>query len=93
MTGLRFLFGGIALFWLTAGLKAWKGRRDAKWRLGPDGPVAATLPRLVVVVPARNEAATIAGCVAALKASDHPDLHVRVFDDGSTDGTGDLARA
>lgn len=93
MTGLRLLFGGIALFWVTAGLKAWKGRRDAKWRLGPDGPVAADLPRLVVVIPARNEAATIAGCVAALRASDHPNFVIRVFDDGSTDGTGELARA
>ncbi len=93
MIALRLLLGGIALFWVTAGLKAWRGRREAKWRLGPDGPVAASLPRLVAVIPARNEAATIAGCVAALKASDHPDLHVRVFDDGSTDGTPELAAA
>jgi hypothetical protein len=93
MTGLHLLFGGIALFWVTAGLKAVKGRRDAKWRLGPDAPVAPELPRLIVVIPARNEAANIGPCVAALRASDHPNLTIRVLDDGSTDGTAALAAA
>lgn len=93
MTGLHLLFGGIALFWITAGLKAVKGRRDAKWRLGPDAPVAPELPRLIVVIPARNEAANIGPCVAALRASDHPNLTIRVLDDGSADGTAALAAA
>ena len=93
MIGLRFALGGIALFWLGAAYKTWRGQREGKWRLGPDAPVAPSLPRLVVVVPARNEAAVIEACVRALRASDHPDLHVRVYDDGSTDGTGALAAA
>lgn len=90
---LRLLCGGIGLFWFGAWVRAARARREAKWRLGPDGPVLPDLPPLVVVVPARNEAATIAGCVEALRRSDHPRLRVRVFDDGSTDGTADLARA
>ncbi|MDP2317562.1 MAG: glycosyltransferase [Pseudomonadota bacterium] len=93
MMGLRFLLGGIALFWLGAAYKTWRGQREGKWRLGPDAPVAPHLPRLLVVVPARNEAAVIGACVAALRASDHPDFVVRVFDDGSTDGTAALAEA
>lgn len=93
MIALRLLLGGIALFWITAWVRAARARRDAKWRLGPDGPVASDLPPLVVVIPARNEAATIAACVASLRASDHPNVTIRVFDDGSTDGTAERARA
>ncbi len=48
---------------------------------------------LLVVVPARNEEANIGGCVAALCASDHPKLRVRVVDDGSSDRTAEVARA
>lgn len=93
MMALRILFAGIGLFWIGAFVRALRARRDARWRLGPDGPVAPELPPLIVVIPARNEALTIAGCVAALRASDHPHLTVRVYDDGSTDATAELAAA
>lgn len=53
----------------------------------------AGLPRLVVVIPARDEARNIVACLRSVRASDHADLRVIVFDDGSTDGTADLARA
>lgn len=52
-----------------------------------------SLPGLDVVVPARDEARNIDACISTLSASDHPSLHVLVFDDGSTDGTPALARA
>lgn len=48
--------------------------------------------RVLVVVPALNEAACIAGVVADVKAH-LPDADVLVIDDGSTDRTGDVARA
>lgn len=50
-------------------------------------------PRVSIVLPARNEAAHIAACVASLRASTWPNLEIIVVDDHSTDGTGDLARA
>lgn len=84
---------GIALFWASAAARVEKGRRDAGWRLGPDAPVAPDLPRLQVVIPARNEAANIAECIATIRASDHPAVDILVYDDGSTDGTGEIARA
>ena len=51
-----------------------------------------TLPRLSVVVPARDEGPTIARAVESLLAQDYPDLDVIVVDDRSTDATGDVLR-
>ena len=45
-----------------------------------------------VIIPALNEASAIADVVRALR-SELPELNVTVIDDGSSDGTGDLARA
>jgi hopene-associated glycosyltransferase HpnB len=51
-------------------------------------------PAVVAVVPARNEAPSIGACVEALARQDYPGpLAIMVVDDGSTDGTGDIARA
>jgi glycosyltransferase involved in cell wall biosynthesis len=64
-----------------------------------EAPVAAKLQRLVVTVPAFNEAETIERTVEGLRGTE-PQLAARgyslavyVIDDGSSDGTGDLARA
>ncbi|HEU5349071.1 MAG TPA: glycosyltransferase family 2 protein [Ktedonobacterales bacterium] len=50
-------------------------------------------PRVSVLVPARNEAATISSCVTSLLRQQYPDLEVIVLDDGSTDGTGQFLDA
>ncbi len=51
-------------------------------------PVRA--PGLVVVVPARDEAATLAPGLETLLAQDYPWLRILVVDDRSSDGTGDI---
>ena len=51
------------------------------------GGVAVT-----VCVPARNEAANIEACVRAALACGGPEVEVCVYDDQSTDGTGDILR-
>src|SRR6266851_353287 len=55
-------------------------------------PETATLPRLSVVVPARDEGSTIARAVGSLLAQDYPDLEIIVVDDRSSDATGDVLR-
>jgi hopene-associated glycosyltransferase HpnB len=58
-----------------------------------DGLAPDVWPRVTAVVPARDEAPVIARSVASLLRQDYPgDFHVIVVDDGSTDGTADIAR-
>src|SRR5215471_19320210 len=49
-------------------------------------------PKVLAIVPARNEEKNIEACVAALCGSSYPGLRVLVVDDGSTDATAELAR-
>lgn len=50
-------------------------------------PLAVVLPRVSILVPARNEVDNIEGCLASLLAQDYPDFDVFALDDHSTDGT------
>ncbi|TCH98399.1 glycosyltransferase [Roseococcus sp. SYP-B2431] len=53
----------------------------------------ARWPAVCAIVPARNEAETIAATVQGLTAQDYPGpLRIVVVDDRSSDGTGELAR-
>lgn len=51
------------------------------------------LPRVSVLVPARNEAATIVDCVTSLLDQGYPNLEILVLDDDSSDGAGALLDA
>ncbi len=59
------------------------------------GPVRRDWPTIAVIVPARDEAASIGACVRGLLDQAYPaeQLRLIVVDDGSRDGTPDLARA
>lgn len=56
------------------------------------GAIAGPLPQASVLVPARDEAHQILGCISTLAGQDGA-CEILVLDDESTDGTGDLARA
>jgi hopene-associated glycosyltransferase HpnB len=66
------------------------------WEFDSDhaqSPVPAKWPRVTAVVPARNEAASIAEVVRALTQQDYAgELSMVVVDDHSSDGTAELAR-
>lgn len=65
---------------------------DQRLDLNLSGP--ADPPRVVAVLPARNEADVVGRCVASLLSQNYaPPLHLVLVDDGSTDGTAEAARA
>lgn len=70
--------------------------RGSFWQLHEDDVAPKPLdnwPRVVAIVPARNEAETIARTVSSLTKQDYPgELHIIVVDDHSEDGTATLAR-
>ena len=68
----------------------WASERDDR-RLPPP---PATWPAVVAVVPARDEADVVARSVGSLLAQDYAgSFRVVLVDDGSSDGTADVARA
>lgn len=69
----------------------------SRWRTGPrlepsQAGLTPEFPKVSVVVPARNEVRVLPRLLDSLMSLDYPDYEVIVVDDGSTDGTGDVAR-
>jgi hopene-associated glycosyltransferase HpnB len=81
------------LIWLYLALG-----RGAFWRVGrllsTDAASRDALARVVVVIPARNEAPVVGLAVSSLLAQQFAgELHIVVVDDASTDGTAEVVRA
>ncbi len=83
-----------ALAWATRVLAAWRGLPSVpdllltEHDLLPEGQ-----PTLTVIVPARNEAASVGDCLASLVAQDYAPLWVLAVNDRSTDETGAIMEA
>ncbi|MBI0314164.1 glycosyltransferase [Streptomyces javensis] len=93
-----------AWLWLLLG-QGFFWRTDVRLpRTGPDGsgppeldgsgpPEPAVWPSVAVVVPARDESAVLPASLPSLLAQDYPGpAEIFLIDDGSSDGTGKLAR-
>jgi hopene-associated glycosyltransferase HpnB len=77
---LFFFWGG---FW-----RIWEADAD-RGSLSPPGD----WPRVTAIIPARNEASSVAAVVRALSGQDYPgEFSVVIVDDHSDDGTAELAR-
>jgi glycosyltransferase involved in cell wall biosynthesis len=79
----------LAVIWLWQLWNVFVGMPKVNDISRPEWDVASlALPRLSVVVPARNEAEHIRACLVSLLGLDYPDLEVIAVDDRSTDATG-----
>jgi glycosyltransferase involved in cell wall biosynthesis len=82
------LFGSIALFWLTYGLRVAFGSIRLPW-LKDFAPAAdAQCPGISIVFAARDEEEKLPGALATLMEIDYPNLEVVAADDRSKDSTG-----
>jgi len=59
----------------------------------PDETTGTAPVKVSVIVPAFNEEASLPACLETLGRQTYPDLEVIVVDDGSTDGTREVARS
>ena len=76
-----YLLVGRGMFWLM------------RARDGGEGTLAAW-PSVTAIVPARDEAGTIAQSIGSLLGQDYPgDFRIVLIDDQSTDGTAEIARS
>ncbi|MGK7221924.1 bifunctional polysaccharide deacetylase/glycosyltransferase family 2 protein [Kocuria flava] len=92
---MRWLFwfgiGSLTIMSVLYVVLALIGHRRQKRRVWPQIP-DEQLPLVSVVLPVYNEEPVIARTLAALRASDYPNLEVVAVDDGSTDRTLEILR-
>lgn len=81
----------VALPWLAAPLVVLWQLRNSRHLADYPPAAGADVPRVSVIVPARNEAHNIERCVQSLCATTYPNVEFIVVDDHSSDETGALA--
>src|SRR5688500_5950045 len=88
--GISLFFGSIALLWLALAVLTLRGVRAVKSLAPPSGAGLSPLPRVSVVIAARDEQARIDTTVRRLLTQEGVELEVIAVDDRSTDRTGEI---
>src|SRR5947208_6957079 len=82
------LFGFIAFFWLTHGLRVAYGAIRLPWIKDFAPATDSACPRVSILFAARDEEEKLPAALATLMGIDYPDLEVIAVDDRSQDSTG-----
>src|SRR5438445_1296629 len=82
------LFGLVAFFWLTHGLRVAYGAIRLPWLKGFSPAVDADSPRISLIFAARDEEEKLPAALATLMEIDYPNLEIIAVDDRSKDATG-----
>ncbi|PYU58496.1 MAG: hypothetical protein DMG55_16660 [Acidobacteria bacterium] len=82
------LFGLIASFWLTHGIRVAYGAVRLPWIKDFAPASDADCPRISILLAARDEEEKLPAALATLMEIDYPDLEVIAVDDRSQDSTG-----
>jgi hopene-associated glycosyltransferase HpnB len=87
------LAGLALLVWLGL-LLGWHGFWKTDQRLPPTDESNGPWPAVACLIPARDEVALIGACLATVQAQRYPGaLSITLVDDGSSDGTAEVARS
>ena len=85
---LLMAWGGLSsLAWIFMQMKAISMFRKIAWSLDLPEVQRDDLPPLSIVIPACNEAGSLAGALDSLLAQDYPDLEIILVNDRSVDDT------
>src|SRR5690348_1815470 len=82
------LFGVVAFFWVTYGLRVAYGAIRLPWVKDFPSAPDAECPRISILFAARDEEEKLPGALATLMEIDYPELEVVAVDDRSRDATG-----
>jgi len=85
-----FIFGVVAFFWATYGLKVAYGAACLPWLRDYSPSPDADCPKISIVFAARDEQEKLPAALATLVAVDYPNLEIVAVDDRSSDSTGQI---
>src|SRR2546425_2739962 len=81
------LFGFIAFFWLTHGIRVAYGALRLPWLKDFSPAADADCPRISLIFAARDEEEKLPAALVTLMEIDYPNLEVIAVDDRSNDAT------
>jgi glycosyltransferase involved in cell wall biosynthesis len=86
----EILFGFIAFFWITYGLKVAYGAVRLPWLKDCAAAVDIDCPKISIIFAARDEQEKLPAALATLVAIDYPGLEIIAVDDRSKDATAQI---